>query len=314
MRDVRKVLKSVEKGMSHSQELMTMTGNEVRGFRLTKLIGAGAFGAVYQGDSGQDSIAIKVTLNRKAWLAEAKILQSLYSSNVVPKIHFSNQTNPYHYIGLELMSFDLETLLDKMTWKAFKKPTLAKLAFQATQCLQVLHGKRIIHRDIKLTNMAVTIPSTPNKRVVLKLLDFGHATVYSDENGNLLEDGRKLDFSKCRYAAHDVQMGLDPTPKDDLVMLSYGIIYGSGFDISQKLSLPSEQLLAWKHDLLINPSDALPGLLKWMSQWYKEIGYLDDILPIRYGVLKMKIQEGIEDYDVRADLMLELEDGVPVLV
>ncbi|CAO4386900.1 unnamed protein product [Caenorhabditis nigoni] len=67
-------------------------------------------------------------------------------------------------------------------------------------------------------------------------------------------------------------------------------------------------------DPLLNPLDALPGLLKWMSLWYKEIGNLDDILPINYGALKMKIQESIEEYDVRADLMLELEDVEPVLV
>ncbi|UMM43563.1 hypothetical protein L5515_019025 [Caenorhabditis briggsae] len=300
--------------MSPSQELMTMTGTEVCGYRLTNIIGAGAFGAVYKGVAGQDAIAIKISMNRNAWLVEAETLQSLYYSDVVPKVHFTTQTGSYHAIGLELMGFDLETLRDKMPWKAFKKPTLAKLAFQATQCLQAIHAKKIIHRDIKLGNIAVTIPSTPNHRVMIRLLDFGHATVYSDNNGNLLEDGRNLDFSKCRYAAHDVQLGLNPTPKDDFVMLSYGIINGSGFDITQKLSLPSEELMSWKHELLRNPSDSLPGLLKWMSPWYKEIGYLDDILAINYGVLKMKIQESIEDYDVRADLFLEMEDGEPVLV
>ncbi|PIC11840.1 hypothetical protein B9Z55_028831 [Caenorhabditis nigoni] len=109
-------------------------------------------------------------------------------------------------------------------------------------------------------------------------------------------------------------MGLLPSPKDDLVQLSYGIIHASGFDITQKLSLPSDQLLAWKHGLLHNPSDALPGLLKWMTPWYKEIGLLSDILPINYGALRMKIQDSMEEYDVRADLILELEDGEPMLV
>ncbi|CAO4386892.1 unnamed protein product [Caenorhabditis nigoni] len=67
-------------------------------------------------------------------------------------------------------------------------------------------------------------------------------------------------------------------------------------------------------DPLLNPLDALPGLLKWMSLWYKEIGNLDDILLINYGALKMNIQDSMEEYDVRADLILELENGEPVLV
>ncbi|PIC11830.1 hypothetical protein B9Z55_028824 [Caenorhabditis nigoni] len=299
--------------MSHSQELMTMTGTKIRIYQLTTLIGAGAFGAIYKGVTGQDSIAIKI-LNEKASKIKADLLRTLHNSGVVPKFYFDTQNGIYHIIGMELMRLDLETLRDKMAWKTFKKLTLGKLAFQAVHSFKVLHSYNIIHRDEKLGNMAITLPSSSNRQVKLRLFDLGLSHVFKDENGNLLDDGRNLDFSKCRYAAPDVQMGLLPSPKDDLVQLSYGIIHASGFDITQKLSLPSDQLLAWKHGLLHNPSDALPGLLKWMTPWYKEIGLLSDILPINYGALRMKIQDSMEEYDVRADLILELEDGEPMLV
>ncbi|PIC11820.1 hypothetical protein B9Z55_025688 [Caenorhabditis nigoni] len=272
--------------MSHSQELMTMTGTKIRLYELTTLIGAGAFGAIHKGVTGQDSIAIKISLNEKASKIEADLLRTLHNSGVVPKFYFDTQNGIYHIIGMELMRLDLETLRDKMPYKTFKKPTLGKLAFQAVHCFKVLHSYNIIHRDMKLGNMAITLPSSSNRQVKLRLFDL----------------------------APDVQMGLLPSPKDDLVQLSYGIIHASGFDITQKLSLPSDQLLAWKHGLLHNPSDALPGLLKWMTPWYKEIGLLSDILPINYGALRMKIQDSMEEYDVRADLILELEDGEPMLV
>ncbi|CAO4386890.1 unnamed protein product [Caenorhabditis nigoni] len=268
--------------MSHSQELMTMTGTKIRLYQLTTLIGAGAFGDIYKGVTGQDSIAIKISLNEKASKIEADLLRTLHNSGVVPKFYFDTQNGIYHII--------------------------------AVHCIKVLHSFNIIHRDVKLGNLAITLPSSSNRQVKLRLFDLGLSHVFKDENGNRLDDGRNLDFSKCRYAAPDVQMGLLPSPKDDLVQLSYGIIHASGFDITQKLSLPSDQLLAWKHGLLLNPSDALPGLLKWMTPSYKEIGLLSDILPINYGALRMKIQDSMEEYDVRADFVLEMDDGEPVLV
>ncbi|PIC11839.1 hypothetical protein B9Z55_028830 [Caenorhabditis nigoni] len=158
--------------MSHSQELMTMTGTKIRIYQLTTLIGAGAFGAIYKGVTGQDSIAIKI-LNEKASKIKADLLRTLHNSGVVPKFYFDTQNGIYHIIGMELMRLDLETLRDKMAWKTFKKLTLGKLAFQAVHSFKVLHSYNIIHRDEKLGNMAITLPSSSNRQVKLRLFDLG---------------------------------------------------------------------------------------------------------------------------------------------
>ncbi|PIC11825.1 hypothetical protein B9Z55_028821 [Caenorhabditis nigoni] len=84
--------------MSHSQELMTMTGTKIRLYELTTLIGAGAFGAIYKGVTGQDSIAIKIFLNEKASKIEADLLRTLHNSGVVPKFYFDTQNGIYHII------------------------------------------------------------------------------------------------------------------------------------------------------------------------------------------------------------------------
>ncbi|PIC21538.1 hypothetical protein B9Z55_026334 [Caenorhabditis nigoni] len=294
--------------------LFTLDGTHIRGYLLTRLIGNGSFGAVYEGKCGLDTIAMKVSTEEEDLQIEAATLQKLYYSDVSPKFHFTGRYGPYHIIGLELVGPDLELLRDKAAWKSFKRHTLVRVTYQAMKCLEAVHKMRIVHRDVKLANFAVTLPTNPENRVVVKILDFGLSHNYADEDGTLREDSRNLDLRAMKYASHDVNIGCDVMPKDDICQLSFAVIYASGFDFAQQLKLPAKQLLDWKQELIRKPEDTLPHQTKVMLPFFDIVGELDDVRPINYSLIKERIQACMPEINVASDLILTEDDGEPLLV
>ncbi|PIC22051.1 hypothetical protein B9Z55_026666 [Caenorhabditis nigoni] len=79
--------------------LLTLDGTHIRGYLLTRLIGHGSFGAVYEGKCNSDKIAMKVSTEEEDLQIEALTLQKLYYSDISPKFHFTGRYGPYHIIG-----------------------------------------------------------------------------------------------------------------------------------------------------------------------------------------------------------------------
>ncbi|CAO4387564.1 unnamed protein product [Caenorhabditis nigoni] len=298
--------------MTVSAALMALSGTQIKGYQLSQLIGSGAYGAVYRGTSGSDVIALKVSLQEHALAIEAKALQLLNSSDVSPKIFFSHHDGIYHTLGLQLMGPDLETI--RVKGKPFERNTLVKFLYQTIACLEAVHGMRIVHRDIKLSNIAVTLPTNPDNRVSVRILDFGLSHLYEDNNGNHLEDSRSVNFKSMRYCSYALSIGCTPLPKDDIVSVSYAVLHASDFDYARKLKCPARQLLTWKEDLITKPAETLPLSLMYLLPFFEIVGELDDDTPIDYSLIKQRIEECSPDTDASGDLILTEKDGEPQLV
>ncbi|PIC21743.1 hypothetical protein B9Z55_026469 [Caenorhabditis nigoni] len=299
--------------MSGSHALLTLSGDTIRGYRLSQLVGSGSYGAVYSASSGSDVIAIKLSCQEKDLAIEASILQQLYYSNAVPRFHFMNKYGAYHTIGMELLSYDMESIRQKIDWMAFERPTLIKFTYQALTCLEAVHALKIVHRDVKLSNFGLTQPTTPGNRVAVRLFDFGLSHTYADADGNLLDDDRNLDFTKMKYAAYDPSIGCDPMPKDDICQLSYAVMYAAGFDFAQQLKLPAKDLSNWKGEMIRDPVNTVPPQVQFMLPFYELVSDLNDIIPINYSHLKQSVQDCLKDVDAASALILTVEDGQPQL-
>ncbi|PIC22040.1 hypothetical protein B9Z55_026661 [Caenorhabditis nigoni] len=284
--------------------LLTLDGTHIRGYLLTRLIGHGSFGAVYEAKCNSDTIAMKVSTEEEDLLVEASALQQLYYNDVSPK---------YHFNGMELLGFDLEWIRENTPSKSCQRSTLIRTAYQMVHCLQAVHEKRLIHRDVKLSNFALSQPKTPGNQVSVKILDFGMSHEYCDADGNLKEDPRGFVFKKMRYSSYDVSLGLDPAPKDDVIMAGYAILYAGGFDFHEKLKSPDNELMNWKRELIRAPGETLPLMLKFLEPFFEEVGELIDILPVNHDLLKQRIQDSLPEMDARSALTLTEEDGHPVL-
>ncbi|CAO4387182.1 unnamed protein product [Caenorhabditis nigoni] len=294
--------------------LKDLAGLPVKGYVLECLIGFGGFGAVYRASNGTQTIAVKCTTRGEESTIEAHALARLLRFDIAPKGLFHHLIDPVYCIGQELLGADLHMVWQKCPGRAMKHPTLLKVAYQAMKCLETLHSVRLIHRDVKTSNFAISRPKTPDNKVIVKILDFGLCHVFKDENGNLLVDQRNLELNKSPYSSFETQMGRDPQPKDDLVQLSYMILQLSGYEWLQKMRSPPDELLEFKRELLRTPSDTLPVPAKFLCPWFEALSELNDIAPIDYGLLTTKLQECLPNHDVMADLILGVEDGIEMLI
>jgi serine/threonine protein kinase len=147
-------------------------------FRVRRLLGAGSFGKVWLADDLrlQRQVALKTLhvpadADPKALAAldkEAKVLAGLDHRNVV-KVHAWRQAGGEHFLVLEYVAggslADLLAAEGPMSW-----PRAARYVANAAEGLREVHGRGIIHRDIKASNI-LWDPA----RDEAKLTDFGVA-------------------------------------------------------------------------------------------------------------------------------------------
>ena len=144
-------------------------------YEITKLLGAGGMGAVYEAYDRRTSayIALKETFATDeyevfAFEREAKLLANL-DHEALPRVMDYFAENDGYFLVMELIrGEDLEKLLSQ-NGKPFEVETVLDWANQILDALEDLHLKGIIHRDIKPANIKLT------PRGKIKLIDFGIA-------------------------------------------------------------------------------------------------------------------------------------------
>ena len=224
-------------------------------FVISKKIGQGSFGCVYQGydiKNGQD-IAIKLEefgkneekLKKESLLKEAKFLYELKGEKGIPQLYYFVKTETKRILVMSLLGLNLESLFQKQK-RRFSLKTVITLADQLLLRLEQIHNKDIIHRDLKPENFLISNDSNDD---LIYLVDFGLSKKYKVK-------GVHIDFKQnvglvgtARYASLNAHMGNDQSRKDDLESLGYILIY------FLKGSLPWQNLNASskeeKHKMII---------------------------------------------------------------
>ncbi|MEQ9319908.1 MAG: protein kinase, partial [Polyangiaceae bacterium] len=166
----------------------TLTG----GYRLTRFLGQGAMGAVYEAlDPQGGRVAIKVVLlegneqHAASLLArferEARLVQAIDSPFVVKALHVGADDGtrmPFMVMPL-LAGLDVEELI--LRDGAMHPTVVVRLALHAAHALKAAHDAGIVHRDIKPGNMF--LDHDRQGRVTLRVLDFGLGKVAGDDEG-----------------------------------------------------------------------------------------------------------------------------------
>ena len=164
-------------------------------YTLIKCIGKGAFGEVYlTSKRGSNKLfATKKVSKQKAdsphirkyFINEITILKEINHKNI---IHFETIKHTIHnyYIITEFCNGGgLSDCLKKyrtIHGKAFPEIIVQHFMRQIVEALKYLHGKRIIHRDIKLDNILVNYENETDRnnfnllKAQIKIIDFGFAT------------------------------------------------------------------------------------------------------------------------------------------
>ncbi|WP_437564206.1 protein kinase domain-containing protein [Sorangium sp. So ce542] len=165
-----------------------------RKYRLTRLIGEGGMGCVYearQTDSGE-RVAVKLISSQKRresgtalgrFQREARAAAGIETPHIVRLLDAgTDPATGSPYLVMEyLHGEDLGQLLHRLG--PLRPDVALRIVVQACLGLQKAHEARVIHRDIKPANLFLA--RSGDGEIVVKLLDFGIAKIKPSEGGGV---------------------------------------------------------------------------------------------------------------------------------
>ena len=190
-------------------------------YSLDKSLGKGAFGEVFlTTKKGTKEIFATKKIERelaetgntmKYLVNEINILKELNHPNIV-KLKEIKKTKNHYYIIMEYCNGGelyktLEKYMNKYN-KPFSEEIVQHLMKQIINAFKYIHGKNIIHRDIKLENILLNYESEEDRKNLnilkaqVKIIDFGFAT--------------KIENSQLKYTTLGSPINMDPIILNEL--------------------------------------------------------------------------------------------------
>ena len=153
-------------------------------YRLTRLLGQGAMGTVYEGHHTGAGKRVAVKVMHRELLAypelamrfrrEAKVTSELAHPNIVSVFGFGTTPAGQPYLVMELLDGeDLQTRLERVG--ALPLETVVQIVNQVASALAETHAAGVVHRDLKTDN--VFLVRAPDGGVLAKVVDFGLSKV-----------------------------------------------------------------------------------------------------------------------------------------
>src|SRR5919201_1755035 len=166
-------------------------GSTLGGFRVERLLGRGAMGAVYLAEDVhlKRKAAVKVLAEplaaderfRRRFLLESQLAASLEHPHIVP-VYGAGEEREVLYLAMRYVEgYDLRELIDT-AGRIDHERALALLA-QVGDALDAAHGLGLVHRDVKPANILIGAGDTEHAYVC----DFGlarHATTVASLTGD----------------------------------------------------------------------------------------------------------------------------------
>jgi serine/threonine protein kinase len=149
-------------------------------YRLTRLIGAGGMGAVFEAVQMRLGKRVAVKVMARGLIAndealarfrrEVEITSQLAHPHVIQVSDFGTSPSGEPYLVMEyLEGEDLETRIERVS--RLSLPTVAHVVKQLASALAATHAKGVVHRDLKPAN--VFLVQIPGDADFVKVVDFG---------------------------------------------------------------------------------------------------------------------------------------------
>lgn len=233
-------------------------------YRVTKFIDSGGMGSVYRAFDSitQCMVAIKflgrpgkppadMTAYRR-FRREASLLARVRSPHAVRFIDFEGLTTSTPYLVMELLRG--RTLMDEM-WRrgAIRGIEVLQLIRPVCDVLSELHALRVVHRDLKPTNIFLNEPDGWAREV--KVLDFGLSKYVANSTPGLLRLGARAVFGTPEYMAPEQVRGGRVTHQSDLYALGV-ILYEMA---TGRLPFEGEAVVVMNRHVHEDPAPLVPG-------------------------------------------------------
>jgi eukaryotic-like serine/threonine-protein kinase len=158
-------------------------------YRVTRLIGVGGMGRVYEATHSHlgKAYAVKVLPEGRAdkpdaterFLREARSASRIENDHIVKIVNCDSDEAHRLFIVMELL--EGENLADRIERGALPVADAIAIAEQTAEALQAAHDAGIVHRDLKPENIFIT---QKDGRDFVKVLDFGISKIKNPEHGD----------------------------------------------------------------------------------------------------------------------------------
>ena len=197
-------------------------------YRLRRRIGAGSFGEIYSAENTRSHRRVAVKLEsvktRVPQLSYESKLYSIFSGGTgIPKLHWYGTEDSHNIMVIDLLGKSLEDLFVHCHHRLSLK-TVLMLADQMISCVEFIHNKNFIHRDIKPDNFVMGVG---NSATQVFIIDYGLAKKYRDQHTHMhipYVEGKSL-TGTARYASVGALRGVEQSRRDDLESLGFVWMY-----------------------------------------------------------------------------------------
>jgi serine/threonine protein kinase len=190
-------------------------------YELLEKLNAGSFGQVYKAKHVRtgELVAVKIEqgTTTNSLKNEARIYQYLLKEPGFPKLKWFNKEDQLAYLVIDLLVCSLTSLV-KMKGSLSHKVIL-QIGIQMIKRVETLHGKYMLHRDIKPDNFML------DRNKTLCLIDFGLCKRY-DYNGSHIEEKQITSIiGSVNFVSLNIHKGIEPSRRDDVESCIYIILY-----------------------------------------------------------------------------------------
>ncbi|KAG1798680.1 kinase-like domain-containing protein [Suillus variegatus] len=154
---------------------------------------------------------------------ESKVYKTLADGVSIPFVRWFSTECDYNAMVLDLLGPSLEDLFNFCKHK-FTLKTVLLLADQLISCIEYIHSRNFIHRDIKPDNFLMGIGKRGNQ---VNVIDFGLAKKFRDPKTHLhipYRENKNL-TGAARYTSINMHLGVEQAHHDDLESLAYILMY-----------------------------------------------------------------------------------------
>ncbi len=223
---------------------------EIAGLRLVKLLGKGGMSEVYEAENPRlgSRHAVKLYAYPKddknvqeRFEVEGRLLAKLNHPRIVKVTDFGTCTangRPYFVMDLILDPEGNVRSLADVDDGSVDEMTIGRWYDDMRDALSYIHGKGVIHRDLKLQNVLIGADGRP------VLTDFGISKIFSPDGGETVVDpvntivrmqgGKNPVMGSIGYMAPELEMGVAASPQSDwfaLGVITFKLLTGTWCDM-----------------------------------------------------------------------------------
>jgi len=199
-------------------------------FELHHQLGSGSFSIVRLAKDLEtgDEVALKIEPSQSKYpqlIEEARRYKHFAGGVGLPKMHWYGTDAGYNIMAMDLLGPSLEVMLDRSN-RSMSLETVVALGAQMLGCLEFIHCKDFIHRDLKPNNFCL---GHGDKSKQAFCIDFGLAKRYRSPaslgHAHIPFRGSLPFVGTVRYASVGAQLGEEQSRRDDLQALGYVFLY-----------------------------------------------------------------------------------------